>query len=415
MVPVFTQQTPEALASVASDSVALYLSAPMVQGPTATGGNVYIETFDNDQTDDARRYCPSTSDVYTAIEQSTPVDATADVAACGVYNPYFHPWGGASTTSSLPTYNLTENDTMTSYGQVHGDQTFTLTLRHPSRYVGFWWTSGGAGNEVRFFDQNNVQIASFETNEIFTTLESAEVYSIDSMTRYYKSYFQGHPAGHSSVTPAENTSTKPTHVTQTGNWDQSGLFAYLNLYVGGSVSVAKIQFIGGGTGFEFDNLTISENSQNPANSMVKISEKRSDAPLVIPPRPRPPFTNPEPVTPPTETTVDPCVRAETEPVTKRSRSFAGFAISSAVLTPAMKRQIRNWLNKHPEEVCVSIAGFTMGPRVLATDPKLAKDRARAVRAYIKKLRPDASFTPITSRTQKRIGDEVRRAKVTLRY
>jgi hypothetical protein len=81
----------------------------------------------------------------------------------------------------------------------------------------------------------------------------------------------------------------------------------------------------------------------------------------------------------------------------------------------MKKQIRTWLNRHPERVCVSVAGFTMGPRVLPTDPKLAKDRARSVRAYIKSIRPEASFTPITSRTQRLVGDDVRRAKVTLRF
>jgi hypothetical protein len=99
----------------------------------------------------------------------------------------------------------------------------------------------------------------------------------------------------------------------------------------------------------------------------------------------------------------------------KSKTFSGFAINSARLTPPMKKQIRTWLNRHPERVCVSVAGFTMGPRVLPTDPKLARDRARSVRAFIKSIRPEASFTPITSRTQKLVGDDVRRAKVTLRF
>jgi hypothetical protein len=99
----------------------------------------------------------------------------------------------------------------------------------------------------------------------------------------------------------------------------------------------------------------------------------------------------------------------------KSKTFSGFAINSARLTPPMKKQIRTWLNRHPERVCVSVAGFTMGPRVLPTDPKLAKDRARSVRAYITSIRPEASFTPITSRTQRLVGDDVRRAKVTLRF
>jgi len=115
------------------------------------------------------------------------------------------------------------------------------------------------------------------------------------------------------------------------------------------------------------------------------------------------------------TAADPCTLKSTEVKGTKRKSFPGFAINSARVTPQMKRQIRNWLNKHPEEVCVSVRGFTMGPRVLPTDPKLARDRAKAVRAYIKSIRPEASFTRITSRTQRLVGDEVRRAKVTLSF
>ena len=101
--------------------------------------------------------------------------------------------------------------------------------------------------------------------------------------------------------------------------------------------------------------------------------------------------------------------------TTRTKTFSGFAINSSVLTAEMKSSIRTWLNKHPEKVCVGVSGFTMGPRVLSTDPKLAKDRARSVITYIKSLRPEASYTKIKSRTQKLVGAEVRRAKVTLRF
>ena len=112
---------------------------------------------------------------------------------------------------------------------------------------------------------------------------------------------------------------------------------------------------------------------------------------------------------------DPCtVSPATRTATER-KTFPGFAVNSAVLTKAMKKEIRSFLRKHPREVCVSVAGFTMGPRVKATDPKLARDRARAVRAYIKSLRPEAAFTKVTWRTEKRVGNNVRRATVTLRY
>jgi hypothetical protein len=121
-------------------------------------------------------------------------------------------------------------------------------------------------------------------------------------------------------------------------------------------------------------------------------------------------------TPVAETKLDPCQAVSgVDNVTRKAKSFSGFAINSAVLTKAMKKEIRSFLRKHPKEVCVSVAGFTMGPRVLSTDSKLAKDRARVVRAYIKSLRPDAAFTKIKWSTEKRVGNNVRRAKVTLRF
>jgi hypothetical protein len=121
-------------------------------------------------------------------------------------------------------------------------------------------------------------------------------------------------------------------------------------------------------------------------------------------------------TPVAEIKLDPCKAVSAaENVTRKAKSFSGFAINSSVLTKAMKKEIRGFLRKHTEEVCVSVSGFTMGPRVLSTDAKLAKDRAKVVRAYIKSLRPEASFTKIKWSTEKRVGDNVRRAKITLRF
>jgi hypothetical protein len=146
-------------------------------------------------------------------------------------------------------------------------------------------------------------------------------------------------------------------------------------------------------------FTISETAPPPSNNSSSGASSSS-----------------EPSTPPTKPVpVDPCSISSSDLIETKNRTFSGFAINSARLTPTMKKQIRTWLNEHPERVCVSVAGFTMGPRVLPTDPKLARERARSVRAFIKSIRPEASFTPITSRTQKLVGDDVRRAKVTLRF
>lgn len=415
LIPQFANNAPQAVASVPADSIALYLSAPMVQGPTATGSNVFIETFDEGDTVTSNRMsCPTSSVVFRTIENSFV--GNADDTSCGTYNPIPHPWGGASTTSSNPTFNLTASDTMTRYAQVHSNKSFTLTLDRSSRYVGFWWTSGGTGNGVSFYDENDVLIASFSSTEIDTKLNAngGNVVAVDSGITYLKSHFLGHPAGHISATPTI-TSARPAHLPA-GGWDTGGQYAFLNLYVGGSIAVKKLVFSGGpSTAFEFDNLTISSDSQTPATSMVKVSEKVSLAPLSTPPSSSGGGSSFVPVLPATPVVANPCTASPTATVNRKSRAFSGFAINSAVLTPAMKRQIRNWIAQHPERACVSVAGFTMGPRVLPTDPKLARDRARSVRAFIKSIRPEASFTPITSRTQRLVGDDVRRAKVTLRF
>lgn len=146
-------------------------------------------------------------------------------------------------------------------------------------------------------------------------------------------------------------------------------------------------------------FTISETAPPPSNNSGggSSSSPESSTPVVKP------------------ISIDPCTAPASGLSKAKSRNFPGFAVNSARLSPTMKKQIRNWLKKHPNEICVSVAGFTMGPRVLPSDPKLARDRARAVREFIRSIRPEASFTPITSRTQRLVGEQVRRAKVTLRY
>jgi hypothetical protein len=403
LVPQFTQQVPGAQASVPADSVALYISAPMTQASDATG-SVSVETFDSF----SLGTCPTS---LTSIRATL----TESGDACRIWDPgplvgsdsnTDKPWGGATTTSSTPSFGGTNSR----YMMVYDPRAITLTLEESVRYVGFYWTSGGAGNQVAFYDASDRLIATFTTDRITEVLGSSKtsdttLSAVRSDIVYKQRSFFGDPAGHVSLTPTQD-STRP---------DKDNIYTYLNLYVGGSIEVKKIVFSNSAGGFEFDNLTTSLAAQTPAESMVKLSEKVSLAPLVVAPPSGGGGGVSSTFVPAPQVKLDPCVKVATAAVNRKSRTFSGFAINSARLTPSMKRQISTWLNKHPEEVCVSVAGFTMGPRVLPTDPKLAKDRARAVRAYIKSLRPEASFTPITARTQRLVGDEVRRAKVTLRF
>lgn len=257
--------------SVPDNSVALYLSAPMVQGPTGT--NLVIETFDSvaGSPVTAFRSCPA-SISFATIQ-------AAGSAQCNYYMPLSDPWGGASTTTSTPTFDLTTSGTMTPYGQASGGSV-TFTLNQGAQYVGFWWTSGGPGNAVKFLDENDVEITSFSSAEIDTKLgatATTPVVAVDSNISYLKRHYLGHPAGHASATPTAN-SARPARFGA-GGWDTGAQYAFLNLYVGSSIAVKKIVFTANsGNAFEFDNLSISTDLQTPLSSMVKVGEKVSSAP-----------------------------------------------------------------------------------------------------------------------------------------
>jgi hypothetical protein len=99
-----------------------------------------------------------------------------------------------------------------------------------------------------------------------------------------------------------------------------------------------------------------------------------------------------------------------------SATFSPFAIGSAQLTTKMKSQIRTFINKHAQaSMMVEITGYTMGPRVLKSDTKLALDRAMAVRNYIKSLRPTTQFKAMKSATLTTAGAQFRSAKVEISF
>jgi outer membrane protein OmpA-like peptidoglycan-associated protein len=404
-IPLLAQlqnPTDPALASSA-DTIGLYLSAPMTQGTDVTD-SVTRENFDNASLGACSGSYPIAS--LTLRRSPALVVANTDTTVCTVDNVQTH--GGATTDSAIRTVGgggsrfmavPFYNSSLTS----ETERSITFDFPQSVRYVGFWWSAGNAGNVVRFYDGSDTLLAELDSQKIVDILGTSST-STALVTRvdegnYKQMEFYGNPRGHASNTP-----TLPSSI------NANVIFTYVNLYVGGSLNVKKVQFAG--PGFEFDNLAASTSQQTPKGSMVLVNQiQRSNSQSA--PVSEPTASSPTPTPTPK---ADPCTPVSTSAtVTRQSKSFSGFPINSAALNSAMKRQIRTWLNKHPEEVCVSIAGFTMGPRVLPTDPKLARDRARSVRAYITSIRPEASFTPITSRTQKLVGDEVRRAKVTLRF
>jgi outer membrane protein OmpA-like peptidoglycan-associated protein len=413
--------TDSALASNA-DTIGLYLSAPLTQGTDVTV-SVTRENFNNVSLTNRGGYSDANcSGAYTIASitlrrSPTLITASTDRDVCFVRS--FENYGGAITDSAIRTVSPPDSTSAGSnfmavpYYEAsltsETERSITFDFPQTVSYVGFWWSAGNAGNVVRFYDASDSLLAELDSQRIVDLLGTSNastqlVTRLDGGSYQRKEYF-GNPRGYKTLTPSSPSSIEPNFI-----------FTYVNLYVGGSLNVKKVQFAG--PGFEFDNLAASTSQQVANDSMVLVNQiQRSNSQSA--PVSEPTASSPTPTPTPTPTPApkaDPCTSVPTSAtVTRQSKSFSGFPINSAALNSAMKRQIRTWLNKHPEEVCVSIAGFTMGPRVLPTDPKLAKDRARSVRAYITSIRPEASFTPITSRTQRLVGDDVRRAKVTLRF
>lgn len=98
-----------------------------------------------------------------------------------------------------------------------------------------------------------------------------------------------------------------------------------------------------------------------------------------------------------------------------SKLFSGFAPNSHKMTEQMKREIRLWLKKHPNITMVDITGLTQGPTVLKTDPKLARNRAIVVKAFIKKELPNVTFAKTKIKNTKVNHKKYRGATIKITY
>jgi hypothetical protein len=398
-----------------ADTIGLYLSAPWVQGTDVTVA-VTRESFNNVSLVSGEANCSGSFPIASITLKRSPtlVTGNTDRSVCFVRSA--QDYGGATTESSTRTIGGSGSNFMAVPfydASLSSETERSISFEFPQnvKYIGFWWSAGNPGNNVRFYDSSDNLLAELDSQEIVDVLgtNNASTATVNRVLggTYPKGHYFGNPRGYTQQDPMTRNIT---------SWSPNAVFAYVNLYVGGSFNAKKVQFAG--PGFEFDNLAVSTVEQSPADSMVEVSQisRSNSAPPAGSGSGSGSSSAPAPVVVAPVVKSDPCTAVSSaSAVSTKNRNFSGFAINSARLTPAMKKQIRTWLNRHPERVCVSVAGFTMGPRVLPTDPKLARDRARSVRAFIKSIRPEASFTPITSRTQKLVGDDVRRAKVTLRF
>ena len=244
------------------DGVTAYISPPFVQGPPSNTNSI-IEDFD--------------SASFCATLGSRPVGTFSGACTSVTSANSDFKFGGANTTSDQPTVGGTSS----TFAAAWGSQVLTLSFpaNSEARYIGFWWSAGSAGNQVRFYSKVNgsdVLKATFTTNNLNDFLNTSGqvennvlppnpypgtqmVTALDG-SQYKKGYYFGRPSNHSSLTP--------TVMPFINVNDNIYSHAYLNVYASGAVSFSKVEFVGGG--FELDNVAVSDQIRTPTAELVLL-------------------------------------------------------------------------------------------------------------------------------------------------
>jgi LPXTG-motif cell wall-anchored protein len=203
----------------------IYMSAPTVQGTAVTGG-LTSENFNSLTTGQ----CPATI-------QMGAVSGDCNVETAGDY-------GGASAAANdaAPTTGGVGSNYM-STANPSLEVAFDLTA--PAKYLGLWWSAGTDSNVLELYLGDEL-VANISTSSIITLLDNSSVTTVGGGSYNSVDYF-GNPRNNAA-------SNEP--------------FLFLSLYATGGASFDRVVLSGGG--FEFDNLSVSGNAQQPASSEVPI-------------------------------------------------------------------------------------------------------------------------------------------------
>jgi uncharacterized repeat protein (TIGR02543 family)/LPXTG-motif cell wall-anchored protein len=258
---------PDIAHAAAGDGITAYISPPFVQGPPAST-NATIQDFNG------ANFCLSlgASNVGTFSGNCTTV-----TSSLGDFK-----FGGANTTTDQPTVGGTASQFVAAWGS----QVLTLSFdaNNEARYLGFWWSAGSDGNQVKMYSKvggNDVLTATFTTDALNAMLHTSNgtppasvlppnpypgtsfVTAINGV-QYNKGYYFGRPKDHTTLTPT----ALPLGYTNTDTHQNIYSHAYLNVYASGSVAFSKVEFIG--PGFEFDNVAVSKQLRTPSSELVLL-------------------------------------------------------------------------------------------------------------------------------------------------
>jgi hypothetical protein len=465
------QESNEPAVASNADTIGLFLSAPMVQGTDVTEA-VTRENFDT-----ATNCADSFAIASITLKRGSVTAPNNSATICRVTVADEN--GGASTDTAVRT---TRDAARTKFMSIpyydsslpsELERSITFTFPQNVKYLGFWWTAGSPGNIVRFFDESDQQLAVLDSQQIQNLLGNSNTSTVkvrsvgydQTGVEYDQMHYFGNPWNHTSFAP-----TSPVASDLGG----SQIFGYLNLYVGGSFNVKKVQFAG--PGFEFDNLAVSTSVQAPSASMVEVSQISRFSP---PSTPISTPSNPSVASPVVLETLPKRVTVSNEIVTlfgaglnaftgatvngrlvevvqispnrfsfrapagltgtyditlvgnnttlvvPKALTFGstiregartvvpGFAANSTRLTKEMRKDIRAFLRTNPGLNQVVCRGFTSAPAT-PQDRALARDRGKVTCDLIKRLRPEATVTLRSGSHTDKPGVQIRRVQITLR-
>ena len=238
-----------------SNGISLYFSAPFVQGPSYTGADVALETFDT-----------ATVGTGGCLGASAVGEITTTCLVIGGNSS-----GGASVSNDTPTRGGSSTQYAATPWPSGGDE-IEIIFPEGQRFIGMWWSAGnveadpGATNFIEFYNGDDL-LVTMTADSVMEMLGGAvpnpypgtsTLESVGGGTHNI-GYYYGHPATHASLTPTSKSS-----------WTPNNPFVYLNLFTEGATTVDRVVI--GGNGFEFDNFATSNLEKTPTADMVFVEE-----------------------------------------------------------------------------------------------------------------------------------------------
>jgi uncharacterized repeat protein (TIGR02543 family) len=166
-------------------------------------------------------------------------------------------------------YNSTQG-TGTRYASNQGNS-LTLNLAPNTKYFGFWWSAGSPSNTLDFYNGQTL-VTTLTTQTIMaqfgdapgTWPGSSTFTAINGSTTYLKGRYFGNPRGYTSQTT--NPPPAAPNPTAASSMNSGEPYVYLHLFAGGALTFDRVVL--SGSGFEFDNVTVSTQTQTPRQGLV---------------------------------------------------------------------------------------------------------------------------------------------------